>query len=467
MKNYTVKLNGNVVPVYDARVSAMPFNKVWDGAQRSKSQTEIAYFVSVDIDKPSCLEIELNFEFENYKIRPIELVYECTKFDKKLNINIDRPMQFTLETNDSHEALHIFVNAKSKSPDISDENLVYFGPGEHTAGIIWVNSGQTVYMDDGAVVHGMIYAKDANDIKILGRGILDSSRYCRANDPMNDGTIADILRNNGVREDFAGTGPIYSNMVLYNCKNVYVEGIVLRDSMFWSVIIRNGCENITLDNIKIIGQWRYNSDGIDICASKNVIVKNSFIRSFDDCFVVRGPYLPDETQNAENIAIENCVLWCDWGKAFEVWCGDKPGTIRNISHKNNYIIHLSMIAMSITAWFGSIDTVAENLCYENIFIDGEEKYPYPGIESMHNARYEFKYGYIPFVLRIYSEKIGKNLGNQQFEPVQNVEDFNLFFRNISFRNVHYSGVPLRREIKEEKNLLYIKNVSAVECDFEV
>ncbi len=467
MKNYTVKLNGKSVPVYDARVSAMPFNKVWDGAQRSKSQTEIAYFVSVDIDKPSCLEIELNSEFKNYEIRPLEFNLECVRTANKISVNIDKPMQFTFEPNDFHEALHVFVNSGQERPYLSDGNVIYYGPGEHTAGIIWVKSGQTVYIDEGAVVHGMIYAKDASDFKILGRGILDSSRYHRANDPRNDGTVADTLRKNGVCENFAETGPIYSNMVLYNCKNAVVEGIVLRDAMFWSVIIRNGCENITLDNIKIIGQWRYNSDGIDVCASKNIIVKNSFIRSFDDCFVVRGPYLPDETQNVENVAIENCVLWCDWGKAFEVWCGDKPGTIRNVSHKNNYIIHLSMIAMSVTAWFGSVDTVAENLSYENIFIDGEEKYLYPGIESDKNPRYEFKYGYVPFILRIYSEKIGKNLGNQQFEPVQNTDEFNLYFRNISFRNVHYRGIPLRQEIKEKENLLYIDNVSAVECDFSV
>ena len=123
--------------------------------------------------------------------------------------------------------------------------------------------------------------------------------------------------------------------------------------------------------------------------------------------------------------------------------------------------------MSVTAWFGSVDTVAENLSYENIFIDGEEKYLYPGIESDENPRYEFKYGYVPFILRIYSEKIGKNLGNQQFEPVQNTDEFNLYFRNISFRNVHYRGIPLRQEIKEKENLLYIDNVSAVECDFSV
>ena len=111
---------------------------------------------------------------------------------------------------------------------------------------------------------------------------------------------------------------------------MYIEGITLKDSMFWSLIVRNHCENIVIDNIKIIGQWRYNSDGIDICSSKNVTVKNSFVRSFDDCFVARAPYLKDETEDVENITVENCVMWCDWGKSLEIWCGNKPCAIRNI-----------------------------------------------------------------------------------------------------------------------------------------
>lgn len=40
MGKYTVRLNGTEIPVREVTVSAMPFNKVWDGKQRNKDQTE-------------------------------------------------------------------------------------------------------------------------------------------------------------------------------------------------------------------------------------------------------------------------------------------------------------------------------------------------------------------------------------------------------------------------------------------
>ena len=143
-------------------------------------------------------------------------------------------------------------------------------------------------------------------------------------------------------------GPVkyHGNLVLNHCKNCLVEGIILRDAPMWSIIIRNDSENITVDNIKIIGQWRYNSDGINICTSKNVTVKNCFVRSFDDCIITRGAYLEGESGNVENATVENCVLWCDWGKSIETWCGHKATEIKNILFKNNYLIHLNAVALS-------------------------------------------------------------------------------------------------------------------------
>ena len=85
-----------------------------------------------------------------------------------------------------------------------------------------------------------------------------------------------------------------SALVAYDCENLTIDGIIIRDAMLWTVIVRNHCRKVLIDNIKIIGQWRYNSDGIDICASEDVVVRNSFIRAFDDCFIARGAYLEGE-----------------------------------------------------------------------------------------------------------------------------------------------------------------------------
>ncbi len=465
MFTYSVSINGKELCVQEVRVSAYPFNKVWDGVQRSKSQTEIAYFVTADIDSPSRLHICINEDFKDYDIRPHAANLEHYRNGKVIDVNIEKPCQFTVEPDGTHFALHVFINPISKAP--CGDNVIYYGPGEHEAGLIWLESNSKLYIDEGAVVHGVIYAKDSCNIEISGRGILDSSKYSRGNDMNGDRTVIEQLISKGLTDDFSETEYVCSNLVLHNCKNVTVEGITLRDSMFWSLITRNGCENITIDNIKIIGQWRYNSDGIDICASKNVTVKNSFIRSFDDCFVARGAYLPGETEDVENIKIENCVLWCDWGKSFEIWCGNRPTTIRNIVHKNNYLIHLNAVAISVTTWYGSNKTVIEDVIYEDIFIDEEKSYPNLQIESPKHPQYIFGEEHVPTLVRICAEKIGRNLGNQQFEPAKITDDFNLLFQNISFKNVRCSDTKLPVMIEEQKGLLEIKNITSEDCSFEI
>lgn len=49
-----------------------------------------------------------------------------------------------------------------------------------------------------------------------------------------------------------------------------------------------GCTDVEIDNLKVVGQWRYNSDGIDVVNCSRVRVKDCFVRSFDDALVVKG-----------------------------------------------------------------------------------------------------------------------------------------------------------------------------------
>lgn len=466
MKTYIVKLNGKELEVNKVRVSAMPYNHVFHGTQRPLDQTEDAYFATCDISEKSKIEIEVKEGFENYEIRPLEYSLSDKRDNNKVTIEVEKPMQFTFETDGYHNALHIFVNKPSEKPD---GDIIYYGKGKHTAGLIWLESGQTLYLEEGAVVSGVIYAKDASDIKIMGRGIIDSSAYRRGDD-FNDGgrEIYDDLVSRGVVKDPAEAGYICSNMVLYNCKNVYVEGITLKDSMFWSLIVRNHCENIIFDNIKIIGQWRYNSDGIDICASKNVTVKNSFIRSFDDCFVARAPYLKDETEDVENITVKNCVMWCDWGKSLEIWHGSTPCAIRNIKFEDIYLIRLSVVAMNITTWYGSEMALVENIAYKNIFINTDsDKNRMSIMMDKEDGSLYVNRKVRAKVLHIAPERLGRSTGNQGIEAMDSYDEFNNVYRNIVFENVRVNEADPIIEVGEDNAYTKIYGIHTENCDFDI
>jgi len=461
MLHYTVSLGGKALRLQPLRVSAAPFNKVWDGTQRAENQAEDAFFVTADITAPAELTITADGDFTDFEIRPASLGLAPVREGRTVRVTVNRPMQFTFEADGTHHALHVFINGESRRPE---GDCLYFGPGEHKADLIWLESGQTLYIADGAVVYGVVYAKDAHDIRIMGRGVLDASPYRRGNDDHEGGReIIDALLARGftmVDQKYAG------NLVLNHCHDVTVEGIVLRDAPMWSLITRNDCENITIDNVKIVGQWRYNSDGIDICTSKNVTVRNCFVRSFDDSFVARGAYLEGEEGNVANVTVENCVFWCDWGKSLEIWCGHKPTRISNILFRNCDLIHLCSSAMNIAVWYGSELSVVENVVYEDIRVEADAEYRASMLESEKNPVYQNRPGFLPRLISVSIEKLGRmvDLGSQKIEWATDTSPYHVIYRNIVYDRVSCNGKePLAVRVQEPGPVLDISGVHFTDC----
>ena len=67
---YTVRVNGQAVPVYACRVSAMPFNQVWPGYQRPLDQTELAGFAYWGMSGPVRVEVISKRPFKSVAVRP-------------------------------------------------------------------------------------------------------------------------------------------------------------------------------------------------------------------------------------------------------------------------------------------------------------------------------------------------------------------------------------------------------------
>lgn len=259
--DFQMKANGNPVPVWHCRVSAVPMNLGWPDHQRRLEQTEPASFAFFDFSAPVTVEIRvLCKRIEKVEIRPAIYGIQPLVEGDLIRFTLDKPRHFTLEINGFHNALHIF-SSHIKKYEISqkDPNVIYFSPGVHQAGAIHLSSGQTVYLAPGAVVYGGIYAENAENIRVLGRGILDCSLFPRA-----DGTA----------EECFGM-PLSATICLKNCKNVTIDGVICRDSSMWT-IVPNYCVNVSISDVKLIGLWRYNTNGIDICNSKQVRLPTAF-----------------------------------------------------------------------------------------------------------------------------------------------------------------------------------------------
>lgn len=390
--DYAVKVNGKEVVLDTARVSAMPFNRRWPGHQRQIDQSEVIQFLSLAADEPLTFEITPKTPFRDVKIRPQSLGITPDIKDGKITFTLEKPAYFTVEPYGRNRALHIFADPMPQyEVDKNDPNVLYFGVGEHDVGMIELKSNQTLFLDEGAVVYACIHAIDAENIKILGRGILDNSK--NKEEILFDAAVEnnDEALNNATRRH---------TVELEYCKNIEIDGITIRDSLVYN-IRPIGCENFTVKHVKIIGCWRFNSDGIDMHNCVNVHIQTCFIRTFDDSICVKGfdCYDQEDVQAAvhaamyrngkaydvfKNVLIEDCVVWNDWGKALEIGAETKAEEICGVTFRNCDIIHLMGPALDCM----NVDYAdVHDVTFTDIRIEADEVIPKPLIQKNDTDRY--------------------------------------------------------------------------------
>jgi len=350
MDRFEVKLNGRSAPVSAARVSSVIYNWSWPGHQRPLDQTEIAGFVRCESGGPVDVCVTVREEIREVCVRPLSKKIAVRQEGMNLFFTLPGVGQYVLEVNDFHHALHLFVAPETKVPALGEDDL-YFGPGEHDVGVVYLHDNQTVYLDADAIVYGGFIAVDAKNITITGTGILDGSReervpdgVCILCDEKND-TMFSGMTPEELHEYTRTKNMLTGNIRFYRCRNCKVEHITCRDSSNWAIAVA-GSENMVFDDVKEIGMWRYNSDGIDLYNSSNCVIRNCFLRNFDDCVVIKGLGGWGH-RNLENILTENCVIWCDWGRDLEIGAETNAMEYQNIIFRNCDLIHGSWLRLDI------------------------------------------------------------------------------------------------------------------------
>ena len=309
------------------RVSAYPFNIWWQGRQRPLEQSEEASFLSFEYQKPVQVRVAVEKPFHTATIRPLSAGIAAEIEGNEICFTIAKPGQYVVETDDDHHALHLFANAARDYADMGEANIV-FGPGIHRVEKIVLKDGDRVYIDKDATVYGSLYGKKVKDVRIFGGGILDGSWETR--------------RSMHCYEDYTN-----GCIKFYESSDIVIDGLVLRDSAIW-VLNLFDCEDISVNNIKIVGHYKYNTDGIDIVNSRRVSIKNSFIRAFDDAITLKG-IVQYCDKSVEDILVENCVLWCGWGRTLELGLETVAPAFRRLTFRNCDLIHNSAAALDIQA----------------------------------------------------------------------------------------------------------------------
>ena len=484
-EHYQVRINGKNAPLQTARVSAYPFNRRWPGHQRDMAQSELVNFLLMEADEPLSFEIKPKTPFDAVSIRPQALGVEpLITEDGWIRFTVNAPAYFTVEPFGRKDALHVFVDPISRySIDKTDKNVLYFGPGEHDVGVIRLESNQTLFLDEGAVVYACVSATDAENIKIIGRGILDNSRnhaeiLFEVNEENNTAAVSNAVRRHTVQLEY--------------CTNVQIEGITIRDSLVYN-IRPLGCEKLDISNVKILGCWRYNSDGIDLHNCVNVNIENCFIRTFDDCICVKGmdcfyegdvdaavraaTYRNGKAYDVfKNVRVRNCVLWNDWGKCLEIGAETRAEEICDVVFEDCHVIHVMGRAMDCM----NVDYAdIHDITWRNISVEMEKRMCAPQIQKTDSDTYDFSQNkHVPILLGadvvFHSEysangaRRGKNsklffenihvFGAEKLKFVFSGYDEDHMTSDVTVKDVYLDGKPITTEDYELKQNEFCRNI---------
>ncbi len=334
-EDYQVQADSKKVDVYSARTLDAPFaGKEWDfGGPYS--------FVNFDMSGKAIVKVTSKKNLRNTVIRPQSPGVACRiENDHELTISLDGPRKISIEPDGIRGPLLLFANPmEADRPKAGDANVLHFGPGVHNAGRIDLTEGKTLYLAGGAVVKGAINARGDN-IRILGRGILDGSDYEWRKGPY------------GVSLGIQGN-------------NIEVSGITIRGSSHWTIVPRNS-RKVTVRNVKLCNSRVQNDDGINPCNSQAVLISDCFIRSDDDCIAMKGLDLKGEN-NVERITVENCVFWCDRARIFLLGHESRAAFMRDIVIRDIDIIHFTMTPFLLEP---GEEMRLENVRIDNVRING-------------------------------------------------------------------------------------------------
>lgn len=333
-------------------------------------------------------------------VRPISRGIKPRRIDDKtIELILEKPEYLSIEFNgDRHRNLHLFANPLfSETPDLSgnviiwqgenaqdvfvkDAGMIYFGPGVHKpkdlpSEEIKIPSNCTVYLAPGAVVKARLIVDHAENVRIIGRGIIDHP-----------------LR--GIEITFS--------------KNVLVDGPTVLNPRHYTVF-GGQSEGITIRHLKSFSATSW-SDGIDLMCCRDVTIEDCFLRTSDDCIALYnhrwwywggtdgirvrratlwadvahpvniGSHGDDRSDTGEtlcNVTVEDCdILYARTNAALNFSCGDK-NWIRDVSFRDIRVERVDSTALiGMAVVFGAKYNRApgngiDHVTFENVRFSGD------------------------------------------------------------------------------------------------
>ncbi len=254
---------------------------------------------------------------------------------------------------------------------------VYFPAGQYLTGAIQLKSNVTLYLDAGAVIRfsedfddylpmvksrwegtecvnfsPCIYAYQVENIAIVGRGLIDGqgkvwwdymrkARTEAADKKAEPSKWAKLFAEKNpdpptkTRWEQMGNFLRPPMIQPFECRNVRIEGVSLRNPPFWT-INPVYCDNVTVTGISIKNpDDSPNTDGINPDSCRNVHISDCHISVGDDCITIKSGRDADGRRvgrPCENITVTNCTMLDGHGGV--VIGSEMSGGVRKVAISN-------------------------------------------------------------------------------------------------------------------------------------
>ena len=362
--------------------------------QVDMDRVQDASMVQFDMDEPVEVMVKKNNGLiQTVDIRPKSKGIKYKQVENCIVFTLQEPQYLSVEFNgDRLHNLHLFANPAEKEVYTENkEGVMYFGPGIHRPqdlpnNQIRIPSNTTVYLAPGAVIQAKLLVDHAENVKIIGRGIIYK----------------------GIR-----------GIEITNSKNVWIDGISVINPDHYS-IFGGGSKDVIIRNFKSFSCKGW-SDGIDMMSCQNIDIENIFMRNSDDCMAFYN-HRWNWWGGTNNVNVRSAILWAD------------------IAHPINIGGHGDPEA--------EIGENIENLTFKDIDIleHDEDDYPYQGCMAVVCGDKNLARNILFEDIRIESIQEGMIFNirvnyNPKYDkaPGRGIE-------GLTFRNVRFNGIGENRSV---------------------
>ena len=347
--------SGNVLVTYPAPLQAerSSWYRVYvNGKESFVYDNPVAAFTGFDFSGKVEVVIHTGFNVKWVDIRPLRLGIKPVWNDSTIRFTLTENCKISIELNrmfeDTEKPLFLFANPpETDVPDKDDPDVIYFEAGRiYDVGLLEIGSGQTLYIEGGAVVKGSLLAWKADHVTIRGRGILYA---------------------NGIRGKLKDKRLRWMRAInIVHCRHVQVRDIIVDNSDTWQVVPVMS-EDVRISGVKLIS-GNGSDDGIDIVRCRNVLIQDCFIRTKDDCIAIKAFMEDKQYRGDSGVIAQHCVLWnAEWGNAMEIGFETRAHVISDITFRDMDVIHVERGAV-MSIHHGD-DALIRKVRYEDIRIE--------------------------------------------------------------------------------------------------